>query len=121
MNEFIDELNRQYSYERLDNGIIIHTSIMYDAADHTFSFCIKKSENGSFVITDRGQTLDYLRENVDPAKYSEKIDRVCEFFEIELINGEFVGQLASLESNQTMRNFNNFISAMSMIAYVNVL
>ena len=121
MNAFIDELNKQYSYEKLENGIIIHTPIMYDSADHAFSFYVKRAKDGSFVITDRGQTLDYLRENVNPTKYLEKIDKICEFFEIELINNEFIGQLASIESNQTMRTFNKFVGAMNMIAYINIL
>ena len=121
MNLFLNELTKQYSYEKLDNGIVIHTPIMYDGADHTFSFYVERSENGGYAITDRGQTLAYLRENVNPAKYAEKIAAVCEFFEIERINGVFVGSLASAESNQTMRNFYTFIGAMNMIAYINVL
>lgn len=120
MIEFIEELKKQYNIEQVENGIIIHTPIMYDGADHTFSFYIKQSINDSFKITDRGQTLDYLRENVNADKYKDKIKKVCEYFEIDLIDGEFVGQLASLESNQTMRNFNKFIGAMNMIAYINI-
>lgn len=121
MDTLIDKLNKQYSYEQLDNGIVIRTPIMYNGADHTFSFYIKRSETGGFVISDRGQTLDYLRENVNLSKYLDKIDKICEFFEIKLTNDEFIGRLASIESNQTMRNFNKFIGAMNMIAYINIL
>ena len=121
MNDFIKELEKLYRYEIVEGGIILYTSIMYQGADHYFSFCIKQNAQTDFIITDQGQTWDYLRENLNPNKYLNKIKKICEYFEIELSNGEFIGKLASLESKQTMRNLFGFIGAMNMIAYIDVL
>ena len=121
MNSFIEKLKTSYSYQSSEDGIILHTPIMYTYADHSFSFFIKRSEGDGFTVTDRGQTLDYLRENADPNKYGEKIAKICEHFGIELIGREFVGKLSSLESGQTMRNLHKFMGAMNIIANIYIV
>ena len=121
MNDFIKQLNEIYSHKTSEDGIILETPIMYAAADHSFSFFIKPCKEKGFTVTDRGQTMDYLRENVNPSKYEKKIERICKLFGIELIEGEFVGKLASLESGQTMRNLHTFIGTMNIIANVDML
>ena len=121
MKGFIEKLNTSYICQPSEDGIVLHTPIMYTYADHPFSFFIKRSEGNGFIVTDRGQTLDYLRENDDPGKYSEKIAKICEHFHIELIEGEFVGKLSSLESGQTMRNLYKFMGAMNMIANIHIV
>lgn len=121
MKNFIEQLTNLYSTQMADDGVILRTAIMYAGADHTFSFYIKPCGENSYTITDRGQTLEYLRENLDPNKYLDKICKICERFEIELIDGEFVGRLASLSSGQTMRNLHKFIGAMNIIANIDAL
>lgn len=121
MKNFIQQLTNSYSIQVVDDGIILRTSIMYSGADHTFSFCIKPRGESGYTVTDGGQTLDYLRENLDINKYLDKIQQVCERFEIQLIDGAFVGSLASLASGQTIRNLHKFIGAMNIIANIDVL
>ena len=121
MKNFIEQLTDLYSVQIVDDGIILRTAIMYAGADHTFSFFIQLQGEGSYTITDRGQTLDYLRENIDPNKYLDKIHKICERFEIELTDGVFIGRLASIASGQTMRNLSKFIGAMNIIANVDIL
>ena len=121
MNALMEEIKEMYNCQVTEDGILLRTPIMYDAADHTFSFLIRQCGENAYTVTDRGQTLEYLRENMNPNKYAEKIARICEHFEIEQIGGEFVGTLASLASGQTLRNLHKFIGTMHMIACIDVL
>ncbi|MBQ8414320.1 MAG: DUF1828 domain-containing protein [Clostridia bacterium] len=117
MNAFLDKLSNVFSLRECDGGVMISTPIMYQGADHGFSFFVEKSRNG-FSINDRGQTIEYLRENLDPGRYEDRITTICERFEITLEDGVFYGRLASLESGQTMRNLFKFIGVMNMIANI---
>lgn len=120
MENFIKNINNCYSINKKDNGFILCTPIMYSGADHTFSFYIEPNANGSYKITDCGQTIDYLRENLNINNYMTKIKNVCEHFEIELKDNTFIDNLASIKSNQTMRNLEKFIGAMNIIANINL-
>ena len=117
MNAFLDKLSNAFSVRECEGGIMLLTPIMYQGADHGFSFFVEKSGNG-FTINDRGETLEYMRENFDPKRYEDRIASICERFEITLEDGVFYARLASIESGQTMRNLFKFISAMNMIANV---
>lgn len=120
MNEFIEKLNGAFSAEECDGGIRIITPIMYQGADHSFSFYVEKSGSG-FAINDRGETLNYMRENFDPKVYTDKIEAICERFEVTLADGVFHGRLASLESGQTMRNLFKFIGVMNILANIDLV
>ena len=120
MKDFFNNFIEAYSYKEHGNGIILSTPIMYSEADHSFSFYVEEQCDGSFIISDRGQTLAYLSENLNPKIYEKKINAICEYFEITLENGVFYGSLASYESNQTMRNLQKFIGAMNMIANIDI-
>ena len=80
--------------------------------------CQRKS--APMTISDRGETLDYLNECFDPAQYMDKIQAICKYFSITLENDVFTGEIASYESNQSMRTFHMFIGAMNMIANIDV-
>lgn len=120
MKEFLDKLSGAFSARECEGGILLLTPVMYQGADHGFSFFVEKSGNG-FAINDRGETLEYMRENFDPKRYADIIASICERFEISLKDGVFHGYLASYESGQTMRNLFKFIGAMNMIANVDAL
>lgn len=117
MNGLIENLSGAFGVRECDGGIIISTPIMYQGADHCFSFYVEKNGSG-FNISDRGQTIEYLRENLDPKQYDDRISVLCERFEITLTDGRFCGRLASIESGQTLRNLFKFIGAMNMIANI---
>ena len=119
MNVFLDKLSNAFSVRELEDGVLLMTPVMYQGADHSFSFYVEKSGN-AFAINDRGETLEYMRENFDPKSYEDRIASICERFEITLTDGVFYARLASIESGQTMRNLFKFISAMNMIANVDV-
>lgn len=119
MKDFFGHFIKSYSCKTEENGIILSAPVMYPCADHAFSFYIEACGNG-FRISDRGQTLAYLRENLNPAHYAENIRAVCERFEITLENGVFYGYLASYASGQTMRNLHKFIGAMHLIANIDI-
>ena len=120
MKDFIINLKNCYSISKYQNGILLLTPIMYEGADHTFSFYIEKNKTGDYKITDCGQTISYLRENINVNKYISKIEEICKRFEIELVDNIFVSKLASLESNQTMRNLEKFIGTMNIIANIDL-
>lgn len=48
----------------------------------------------------------------------DKINKVCEFFEIDINGTQFESTLASFESGQTFRRLITFINAMNMIANI---
>ncbi|MBR2370506.1 MAG: DUF1828 domain-containing protein [Clostridia bacterium] len=116
MTELADILNHSFVLEVLKEGIVLKTPIMYQAADHTFSFLISRNASGNLTVTDRGQTIDYLRENLDVNKYADFIRTVCQRFEIKYEQGAFYAHVASVESGQTARTVCTFIGAMNMIA-----
>ena len=120
MERFLKEFYSSYSCKEYRDGILLSTPIMYQGADHTFSFYITQNKTGSFTISDNGETLDYMRENFNPEKYMDKIMSVCERFSITLENNAFIGKIASYESNQAMRTFNIFIGAMNIIANIDI-
>ena len=120
MEEFVKHLRESYSVREYEDGFIVTTPILYRFADHTFSFFIKKTGDCGFIITDLGQTLDYLNECFDPEPYMDKIQAICKYFSITLENDVFTGQIASYETNQAMRTFHMFIGAMNMIANIDV-
>lgn len=117
MKELKDKLINAFSVCECGDGILLLTPVMYQGADHGFSFYVEK-RGSSFTVSDRGQTLDYLSENLNPGIYAERIEAVCKRFEITLTDGVFYGKLASIESGQTMRNLFKFIGAMNMIANI---
>ncbi len=117
MKKMKDNLIKIFSMCEYGNGILLLKPIMYQGADHSFSFYVEKRGNG-FTVSDRGETLEYLSENLNPGIYAERIEAVCERFEITLTDGAFYGRLASIESGQTMRNLFKFIGAMNMIANI---
>lgn len=119
MEKFIESLKSSYTVEKYQDGFILYTPIMYKYADHTFSFYIEKNSCG-FTITDRGQTVDYMRENFAPEKYMDSILKICERFELNFADGVFSGSIASYQTNQTMRTLNIFIGAMNIIANIDV-
>lgn len=121
MNTFITALRESFSVREYENGWILSTPMMYSGADHTLSFYIVPNEGGSFTVSDRGETLEYLRECVDPRRFEGRIASICERFEIVLENGVFYRTLASYASNQTMRNLYTFLGAMYMIANVDAI
>ncbi len=121
MKEFLQKYCDSYSVREWGEGFLLMTPIMYKGADHTFSFYLVKNDTGSFRISDRGQTLDYMRENFDPEQYRERIDAVCERFEIERVGDELIGRVASYESGQTMRGLLAFVGAVSTIVNVDLL
>ena len=116
MDELIEVMKNQYELTVTDNRAVLRTPIMYMGADHTFSFYVER-RGGRLVISDGGQTIGYLRENADPSGYAERIESICEYFEIEREGDELIGTLASIESNQTLRSFHKYIGALNMIAY----
>ena len=117
MKEFTEAIGSAFSVRDCDGGILLITPIMYQGADHGFSFYLEKN-GGGYKINDRGETFEYMRENFDPERYTDKIEEICERFEITLIDGVFWGHLSSLESGQTMRNLFKFLGAMNMIANI---
>ena len=121
MKNFLDKYRDSFSIEEYGDGVLLHTPVMYRGADHTFSFYLVKRESGSFVISDRGRTLSYMRENFDPRKYADKIASVCESFGITESDGELYGILPSYESGQTMRALHAFMGAMYIIANIDTL
>ena len=121
MKNLMENLKDLYFAEMAKGAIVLRTSIMYDGADHFFSFYIKQDGEGGYVITDNGQTYDYLRENFNPNKYLDKIHDICHRFEIQFVDGKFVGRLALLQSGQTARNIHTFIGAMHIIANIDIL
>lgn len=122
MKQFFEEYLSSYTVYENENDFVLCTPIMYKFADHHFSFHIKKEENGGYEITDGGQTLDYLSENVDnPIKeFGEEIATICKFFGITLKDDIFSAHVASIETNQMARTVDMFIGAMFMIANINI-
>lgn len=116
MTKLYELLRTSFSVGIQEDALVLKTPIMYKAADHTFSFMISRSASGSLAITDRGQTIDYLRENLDVNKYADFIRSVCERFEITYDQGAFYAHVASAESGQTARTVCTFIGAMNIIA-----
>lgn len=120
MERFLDDLRGAFSCRAQEDGFVLETPIMYDGADHTFSFFIRKNAGGSFTVSDRGQTLSYLRENLSLDRYEQRLSAICERFEITRENDVLFAKLASCESNQTMRNLHKFLGAMAMVANIDL-
>jgi len=120
MKDFYRELLSSYKVKPHGEGFILSTDIMYFGADHTFSFYIKHSDD-CFIISDRGQTLSYLRENLDVDNLSAKIMDLLRRFGAVLDKGEIKAILPSYESNQTIRCLHNFIFTVGLIANIDLI
>lgn len=118
MEQFLKNHRDAFSVKVCADGFLLFTPIMYDGADHTFSFHIRENESGSFTIDDRGQTLSYLRENCDPKRYAAAIDAVCRHYGIRQVDGIFYGTLASYASGQTVRTLYKFLGAIHTVANI---
>ncbi len=120
MKDFYRELLSSYRVKRHKDGFILYTDIMYFGADHTFSFFIKHSDN-QLIISDQGQTLSYLRENVDIGKLQAKITDFLRRFGAVLDRGEIKATLPSYESKQTIRCLHNYLFTVGLIAYIDLI
>ena len=120
MKNFYRELLSSYKIKPHKDGFILGTDIMYFGADHTFSFYIEPSGE-SFIISDQGQTISYLRENIDINRYKDRIMDLLKRFDAIYDRGEIKSILPSYKSNQTIRRLNNFILTVGLIANIDLI
>ncbi len=123
IKNFLNTFFKSFDCYEENNGLVFVLPNKYSYAEKRTSFFITEESNGGFTISDRGQTLKYLEDemDVDLANYSNFINKLCKQYEIKLENKVFTAHLASFETNQTMINLLNFLGAMQTIANIAVL
>lgn len=123
IKNFLNTFLTSFDCYEENNGLVFVLPNKYNYAEKRTSFFITEETNGGFTISDRGQTLNYLEDemDVDLAGYSNFINKLCKQYEIKLENKVFTAHLASFETNQTMINLLNFLGAMQTIANIAVL
>ena len=120
MKDFYRELLSSYKLKADNGGFILYTDITYFGAEEPASFYIEKSEDG-FLISDKGQTLSYLKSNIDSSRYKQKILDLTRRFGAVIDGNEIKASLPPLETNQTVRALHNFIMTVGIIANIDLI
>ena len=120
MKDFYRALLSSYKVKPYRDGFLLSADIMYVGADRKFSFYIKKEGDG-FLISDRGETLSFLRENADASRYALKIYDIATRFEAMLDGGEILMVLPSYESGQTIRCLHKYLLVVGIIANIDII
>ncbi len=118
MQKLIKYLSSSVELEPHGESLTVRTPIMYFGADHTFSFRIEHSGVDGYLISDCGQTLDYLRECADVSVYSDRIMDIARRFALNLDVDALTAFIPSVDSGQTGRSIHKYLLGVGIIANI---
>ena len=117
IKEFLDKFNEDIVYAERDGGYEIAFPFKLYNDDHISSVFITEDKTGLFEITDNGNTFEYLENmGVDIDKFTDKVKKICDMFNLTIEDGLVKGVLGEYETNQTFTNLSNFLIGISHIA-----
>ena len=116
ITEFLNKFNDAIKYAEYNGGYEIAFPFKLYNDDHISSVFITQNETGLFTITDNGNTMKYLDNNgVDIEKYSSRIKKICDMFNLTIEGDTVKSVLGEYETNQTFTMLTNFLIGISHI------
>lgn len=122
IQKFLQKYNEHIRYAEYENGYEIAFPFKFYNDSHISSVFISEDETGLFTITDNGNTMKYFENRgIDPQEYADKINKICDMFDLTYEKGEYKGILGEYETNLTFVQLTKFFIGISHIATVDLL
>lgn len=119
IRKFLQKFNEHIKYAEWGNGCLIAFPFKFYNDCCIPSMFISENETGSFTLTDNGSTMRYFENmGVDPREYADKINQICDMFDLTYENGMYKCILGEYETNLTFVQLTKFFVGISHIATV---
>lgn len=105
--------------EERNGSIFVISSFFFPGSDESLALCINQIEDGRYLLSDCGSTVDYLEiEDVDLASYQENLKRILERFNVTF-DGKVFRKTTGSDSEVSLKLcLGYFIQALSLIANI---
>ena len=108
-------------FKFVDNQLLLTIPFYFNNSSEALTVSIDKKEDDSYLVSDLGNTYDYLEGEIDVvAVYDDLIDQICSRFNVKRSNHTLYIDLPPLVTNQTYKVLYRFLQCLSIVSNVDL-
>ena len=108
-------------FKFVDKQLLLTIPFYFNNSSEALTVSIDKKEDDSYLVSDLGNTYDYLEGEIDVvAVYDDLIDQICSRFNVKRSNHTLYIDLPPLVTNQTYKVLYRFLQCLSIVSNVDL-